>query len=399
MDEKGQIYKIVELAPKWSKDFEKFLKHQNTEFRKIFGRDMQGDDPLFFQEAYMGSTEEITEQLVDIMKKAKLPLHKIYAMKKTGLIATEENWHKLTTKDIEDWEEAIDEYHERVERGESPLDENDHPLPQIRGLYEILPKCLMMLSHVRTQILTPITDKNNIASTSSTTLSQLCLKRTEMSMKAVAKIVKNPQHKAEVLNLARSIYENYLAMIHTRMQPQKMSDIFDAHVGLKDNRYEYTLKKDESINKKRAKEKKTGKEISLEIPKREMAKSSDHEEDLQIYDHLYGFLSGYTHTDIGIIFDYPSEMEHEPSVEIPYPEFASEPITYPLLFATLVLDEARKTNIINDETRLDIVRFLVQIIPKLTMFFDSQGLSDKEKDYCWIIRSRLRKIIVPSQYD
>jgi hypothetical protein len=217
-----------------------------------------------------------------------------------------------------------------------------------------------------------------------------------MNMKAVAKLVKDPKHRADVLNLARSLYENYLTMVYTRKQPHKMAEIFDAKAGLKHGWFEYCLNKNGEIDRRRAKEKRTGKVVSLEISKKEMARSSDYEEDLKIYNYLYDYLSGYTHADVGVMFDYLSEAERDLSGDGNYSEFMSEAVAFPLLITTFILDEARKTNIVNDVTKSDVVRFLEHIVPKLSAFFGMRALMYEDEDYGEIIQARLRKISTSS---
>jgi len=42
----------------------------------------------------------------------------IYAYKKTGRIVTEENKRLLSEEELDEWNDAIDEYHRRVNSGE-----------------------------------------------------------------------------------------------------------------------------------------------------------------------------------------------------------------------------------------------------------------------------------------
>lgn len=43
----------------------------------------------------------------------------VYAMKKTGRIVTETNVHFLTGAELQEWNDAVDEYHQKVEAGET----------------------------------------------------------------------------------------------------------------------------------------------------------------------------------------------------------------------------------------------------------------------------------------
>ena len=50
----------------------------------------------------------------DLMHQAGVADDVAYASSKTGLILTEENKSRVTGKDLDDWREAIDEYHRLV---------------------------------------------------------------------------------------------------------------------------------------------------------------------------------------------------------------------------------------------------------------------------------------------
>ena len=43
----------------------------------------------------------------------------VYAMNKTGRIVTETNVHFLTDAKLQEWDDAVDEYHQKVETGET----------------------------------------------------------------------------------------------------------------------------------------------------------------------------------------------------------------------------------------------------------------------------------------
>jgi hypothetical protein len=43
----------------------------------------------------------------------------VYAMNKTGRIVTETNVHFLTDAELQEWNDAVDEYRQKVEAGET----------------------------------------------------------------------------------------------------------------------------------------------------------------------------------------------------------------------------------------------------------------------------------------
>lgn len=206
VDEKGKPFRTAKLSREAMEAFQTLKEKQNVEFKKIFGRDLAEEDYIFFQDRYLGSSGDMIDRIVNLMKKVDLPPEKIYATKKTGLIPSAENLDKMTTKDIEDWEDAIDEYYERLEKGESPLDDEEpHPVKEIQNMLELLPNCLMLMAHVRNNLKTPIKDPTDVVSVSSVSLIQFCLSKSEMNMKAIAKLIDDPNHRAEALDLTRSL--------------------------------------------------------------------------------------------------------------------------------------------------------------------------------------------------
>ena len=42
----------------------------------------------------------------------------VYAMNKTGSVVAETNVHFLTDAELQEWNDAVDEYHQKVEAGE-----------------------------------------------------------------------------------------------------------------------------------------------------------------------------------------------------------------------------------------------------------------------------------------
>lgn len=87
-------------------------------FRKKFGRDPDPDDPLFFdpdsETPQPYPMDRYRKEVAGAAWKAGLDPAKIYAMNKTGVIATEGNWEKLLPEDRRAWSEAINEYQRTV---------------------------------------------------------------------------------------------------------------------------------------------------------------------------------------------------------------------------------------------------------------------------------------------
>jgi hypothetical protein len=90
----------------------KLIESQHAAFRKKFGRDPQGNDPVFFDpgEDQPVPLPEVKLQaaLLDAMRKAGTPPEIVYAYKKTGLLLTNDS--QASPEAWEEWNAAIAEY-------------------------------------------------------------------------------------------------------------------------------------------------------------------------------------------------------------------------------------------------------------------------------------------------
>jgi hypothetical protein len=102
------------------------IARQKKRFREQFGREPGADDPLFFDPSVVvpeflsdESIDEIWKSLLQAGGDSGIDPAIVYAMNKTGRIVTEINAHFLTDAELQEWSEALDEYHQRIEAGET----------------------------------------------------------------------------------------------------------------------------------------------------------------------------------------------------------------------------------------------------------------------------------------
>jgi hypothetical protein len=101
------------------------IECQLVAFQKKFGREPGLTDPIFFdpdsdklRPTSQQTQEEDERGIVEAMATAGIDPALIYAFKKTGRIVIVTNKRLLSEQEIAEWEDAIDEYHLKVDAGE-----------------------------------------------------------------------------------------------------------------------------------------------------------------------------------------------------------------------------------------------------------------------------------------
>jgi hypothetical protein len=109
-------YKSITLTP----DLAKGLAEQAQRFTEKFGRPPRPDDPLFFDpsadEPCPIIDEVVDQHMLEAMHKAGVDPAIIYAYQKTGRLVARENRKHLTKAELQEWNDAFDEWH-RLHRG------------------------------------------------------------------------------------------------------------------------------------------------------------------------------------------------------------------------------------------------------------------------------------------
>ena len=102
-DAEGNLFKSIPL----SSEVTDILEHQRQKFIEKFGREPGPDDQIFFD---MPHPEHIEHMTVEAMKKAGIDPAIIFAYEKTGRLVTEENQELLSDAELDEWQDAIEEY-------------------------------------------------------------------------------------------------------------------------------------------------------------------------------------------------------------------------------------------------------------------------------------------------
>jgi hypothetical protein len=120
-----QVVQVKSTIP-IDQDTAEIIAHQKKLFREQFGRAPGPEDPLFFDPRVASpqflsdeSHEEVWKSLLQAAGDSGIDPVIVYAMNKTGSIVTETNVHFLTDAELQEWNDAVDEYHEKIESGET----------------------------------------------------------------------------------------------------------------------------------------------------------------------------------------------------------------------------------------------------------------------------------------
>ena len=102
--------KVIPLSP----EAMDVIKRQLQAFKDKFGREPEGNEPIFFDPDYDTPTQwcekKFTAQMVETMARAGIREDLIYAFARTGMLVSEHNRHMWSKADMAEWNAAFDEY-------------------------------------------------------------------------------------------------------------------------------------------------------------------------------------------------------------------------------------------------------------------------------------------------
>ena len=117
----GEPEKIIPI----NHETAEIIAQQKKLFREQFGRERGPDGPLFFDPGVAAlqflsddSTDEIWKSLLQAAGDSGIDLAIVYAMNKTGRMVTEANLEFLTHSELQEWNDAVNEYRQKIETGE-----------------------------------------------------------------------------------------------------------------------------------------------------------------------------------------------------------------------------------------------------------------------------------------
>lgn len=386
IDKDGAFHKKIPLSSEAIQVFEK----ASAEFLHVFEREPRKEsDPVFLWK-YLVSEEELERQSIEAMQIAGVPPQLIHAYQKTGgLLLTRENKRLASTKDVEDWNAAIDEYYE--------LERNPPERKLVDVLFESLEKeldsCIICLGYVLEHGLN--SKAKRLASSSEyfavDDYALMCATKSMKTLRSIKALLEK-NIGADGLSLARHLLENYFHIVFAIARPDMLRDLADAPIGLKLGTHDFAKTSKGRIDSRRIFRKSDGMEYLGHISYYKMAESSPHPEDRELFDYMYSFLSEYTHPSLT---GFQLVIGDEGAFDSLSNELRSEALFYSICFSTMILDELRVLPVLLEEAKADIATVVRRVGLKaevlVAAIFDDGEVS---KSFA-LLRDRLMKLGTP----
>lgn len=109
----GEVAKVVPHPP--GINSKSMLEAQLIRFKTKFGRHPNANDPIFFDPdenvPTQFSEEKVFKMISEGLRAAGVNSDLIYAAEKTGMMVSEANYDQWSDSDIQEWNDAINEYH------------------------------------------------------------------------------------------------------------------------------------------------------------------------------------------------------------------------------------------------------------------------------------------------
>lgn len=378
----GSFYKHVPLVP----EAIEVLNEAEKDYQRVFERPNKTTDPVFLAR-YLISIEETERLTVKAMRQAGTRPEIIYAYQKTkGLLLTEANEDLATTKDIEDWDDAIDEYFALQENPPQP-----HPTEILfNSLEEELDSCIICMGYVLDRGMLDSSEQTPSSSEFFTIDSYvlLCATKSIKTLRSIRALT-NEDIGSDCLVLTRHIYENYLHIVFAINHPNMLEHLIDAVIGLKVGSHEYARTATGKVDSRKIIRKSDGATFIGQISTYKMAESSDHNNDLALFDYLYSFLSEYTHpsfTSLQLVVGDKGNLDPLSN------ELQGEAIFFSICFSAMVLDELRRLKCLSPEMKQDIRTVTRRVTVKADRLLFAVCGKDKLPEHYGLLRGRLAEV-------
>lgn len=379
VDDNGVVLKKIPLID----EAIKLLRQAEEHFLQVFERKPHKNDPVFLAK-YLLSDVDIQREMVRGMEEAKIAPEFIYAYQKTdGLLLTEENEKLATGKDLEDWNNAIDEYFSGVSKKLSKLE------VLFQSFTEEVSACIICIGYIlENEILkSAIKEKSSSKFFTVDDYVLLHVTQTANALRAID-VLLNERMSSNSLPLVRHIYENYIHIVFAVNCPDQLINLIDVPVGLSQGLYVYAKNNKGDEDKRVIIRKSDGKKFKGYISNYSMLNSSRYEEDILLFDSLYKFLSDYTHpslTNLSLRMEKDGRMDHLKN------GLEGEARFYSICISGMVLDQMRSLNCVSKRAKKDIRVIAGRISRKANELLDLLYVEEKPENIN-ILQTRISKL-------
>jgi hypothetical protein len=271
------------------------LRDMEKRFIDIYRRSPAEGDPVFFDQL-LASPEDFQDELMEVMNAVGTSPELKYAIEKTGRIVTADNMKYLCSDEIDEWNNAIEEYRELDKQGyfNPPTTRFDSAILKLQEEFLRLPHVIALFirqayGHSR---------KRNM----NRDIAFFYLTRSLKTLRACGAL--NEFYFTEdAMTLARSILENYLQLVYLVVDPTAHAAWAEAQIGLRVGLYEYKKSANGKLIYNQIVDKTTGKIVPV-ISRAVMAAKSPFTSDRDIYTLLYAEMSSFAHPDPYLIDRY-----------------------------------------------------------------------------------------------
>ncbi|MDO1500503.1 SEC-C metal-binding domain-containing protein [Winogradskyella maritima] len=276
-----------------TKEIREILDRENERFKSIMGRDITGDDPLI-PSTIQVSEEVYIENSVLMLEEVGIRPEIIYAFKKLGYCVGESQLHLYSKEQLQDWEEAVDEYF-LIESGEIEISESKLSII-LSELYDLFDK----LKYVYALIIAKHSNEDEqIVLMGNLNIDHyilFCLTKNLKTIEAIGVLLDN-HFGEDSLNLTRTNYENYLEILYAKYNSKSLKEYVIAKEGIFNNTHIY--KRGHIVDKKTEEKFK-----SLNNYEKSKLNTKYESIDIEIYKYLYDHLSSFTHLDLRTAGNY-----------------------------------------------------------------------------------------------
>jgi len=307
-----------------------------------------------------------------IMERQGLDPALVYAFNQTGLIVTEDSYNKLSSNNLKKWNKAIDAYQTK-----QPKKNKCETI--FEALYEEIPSCLIAFGYFLEKEINKSKPK-----TSSKPYDYIyfCAVKTFKTFKSIMYLLKEDVGD-DVLLLSRSMYENYLHIIYVKETPDYIQNLY-AQAGIKQGTHEYLKTSNGKEDRSIIVDRKTLKQYKL-VGNFKMVSSSPYNEDKQLFDDIYSYLSSYIHPNLHTKINYLEQNKYTYHLSSDFHESVQNVI----FLALLILDQLSSLDGITPQIRDDLRTIILRVQDKLLKLLSAKPARSSKLAKLLIKRAKL----------